>query len=311
MLRLLTVVAALLLSACDYKSPVFLSVPLNRFESPERVQGVVNVGLGASGQNVLVLTNDQAVSAPDPSQAIIASCPEEGGDDDFFDFFSGAEQTCATTPFFMRGDLSLGTPLQIGLRGYGDGLVMGQAKLYLAGPPDGEAQRGDTSLALTASYGDQDSGFSGGNNTSTLLKRHTKDAALIAGYRFDTYTLLYGGPFYSDTGYRGSHSRDEQRQTGGGGIGGGGTMTETVRVTDDFSGDLRVRGLNLGLRFTPYGYGRGSLMVECARGNFDQGEEQRSYRTRCGMSLELPFGGVDRESAAAERQRVTVLPYGN
>lgn len=282
--------AAGLLSGCTGSVPVKLELPVNRMELPERTAGVVSLGVGAGEGTYLTLTPDQSAEAPDPENPEVGRCPptESGSGFPF-------ENSDCNGGAFLRGDTRLGDRLQIGLRQSGDELLSGQAKLYLYGPEAGQATAGDVSLAVTGAYGRDRQATRTSNSdgpVSTDLDRSLTDFGLIAGYRWSSWLMSYGGPYYNRSRYRGEHSRTvtQESGSGGGGLllpGGGGGQQE--RVVQPLNGEAEMLGLNVGLR-AHLGSERISSLFECARARVDSAET-RAYMNRCALGLEISFLG--------------------
>jgi hypothetical protein len=263
------ILIALLCTGCQYKEPVLLGIPLNRFESPEPGARFVVTG-GLSGEHYLVLTEDQRSAPPDPATARTGNCPDSDAD-----LFGGEE--C--------GLLGL-------LRAVSHCLLGGQAKWFVFGPQPGTAQPGDTSLALTAAYGQGSQDL--GDSPRTEIDRSLRDAALILGRRLNEAALLYGGAYYSAHRYDGRHTRTEETEGGDDGglldpILGGGQSGGSAEVTRPFAGRLTARGINLGLRFEFGEAGTSALTGECAWAQLG-GTGIDDSRGRCGVAFEHGFG---------------------
>lgn len=277
---------ALLAAGCGAQ-PVLLSVPLNRFESPEP-GAEFHLSAAVAAENYLVLSPDLATTAPDPSSATVDQCPENS-DDLFTDDPCGPLGSLGAS---FRPAQSLQLSLQAN-----SGIVGGQAKLYVFGPAHGDGTPGSGSMAVTAAYGQSTSSVDSGSRR-TRIERSMADVAVIFGQRLSPSALLYGGPFYSRHDYDGRYTHMVQTRAeddsgslvddlvGGGSVDGG----EEEEVTDDFGGTLDVLGANAGLHWQ-FGAARNyGLLAECAFAQF-KGEGDSRSRARCGLAFEYGFGG--------------------
>lgn len=196
---------------------VVAKLPMNRFESPEATGRLLGAEgqVGYQGRNEVVLTNNTAVKGPSftdpsvetPSHRLMA----EGA-----------------VGLLERLDVNLTLPAaRLG------------AKYQLLGSPHDKADKGNTSIAVSAGVGfshDDDSSPTLAPNSlassqSTYQLDETQwDFALVGGWRAGSDVLIYGGPFTVLDNARTTYTPF----TGG--------------VVQNQSGTIKSYGVNIGLQ---------------------------------------------------------------
>lgn len=244
LVRLLLVgVAPLFFSSCV----ILFNHPVNRFDSPEalgeRWKAHFDAGLG--GSNSVILT-------PNTDTTPVSSVSPSFERDDALTRLQFGLGILERLDFDIKGSLSSKEP------------VIVQAKYQLLGEPRAHAADGNFALAVTAGLGLM-RGSGSGESTSTSPTRYDLhgsgvDAALIAGYRFNSAVSIYGGGFFTAFGYSGS-------------------QTLSTGTVSPFDGSSQQLGGNLGVDF---GFERVRFKLEGAEGSVSAG----------GRSAQEPYLGL-------------------
>lgn len=179
--NLVFVLAVLFSTGCAIK----VTMPVNRMEPPETSgKSKIKINAGIGGSNVAVLTSDHTVTPPNTSNPTY----EKG------------------SHFHFGVGYGVSDAFELQIRS--DRLV--NLKVQLLGEPRSTAKAGNFSFALTAGAGYSDTSKTGshisGSSATTKLSDYILDGAVILGYRFEPFLMVYGGGFVSRKNYSGTHS---------------------------------------------------------------------------------------------------------
>lgn len=164
-------------------------MPANRFESPEvrGKSGLAHVdALGIQGGYALGLSALPAPGAASDVNATLTSAP--------LSLFSGAT-------------IGIKRRMEAGFRFQTLGPLALHGKYQFLGDPESEAKDGNFSIAAKVTVGftlNSSSSLAGSSLTNANTTFLNYDGGLIAGYRFNSVSLIYGGATFSNASYSGS-----------------------------------------------------------------------------------------------------------
>jgi hypothetical protein len=260
------VAGAALLAACASDREVYLEVPLARLEPPTAAPRMLGIGLTSAGTARVELTPDQTTTTPTTDTPAIRH--DHSGQ--------------------LRFDVQPIRPVQISLRGFGDGLSGVQAKWLPLRPAPGE----HVALAFTVAYagGKRKFRFDGGSSPSrTDIEQTLLDGAMILGAQLGEQWLLFGGPYYSHLDYRGSYFS---------------ARGSSPDVNTNFDGLATAAGGNVALAWTPAAWVQ--LAAEYSQAHVAAGSMTKTVE-RGSVTLQFFFGPRIYEPGA-ESGTVKVVP---
>lgn len=208
----LSTVFAFVMSGCA----VYVRMPVNRFDSPEAMGKKYRAKVAASsgGANYVILTPDQTVRAPDSDHPTFDSTDWQN--------------------LRLDGGIALTEDFDIELRNFSSLFV----KYQFLGDGRLHAEPGNFAMAITGAIGgysstQESTGFLVGySKARTELTELWADAALVGGYRFADWAMIYGGPFFTYSNFKGNWS---------------GTDFSGVASAREIKGNALQTGVNLGL----------------------------------------------------------------
>lgn len=212
-----------------------------RMDSPETMGETLDFYVGGSFDKRadVVLTSDFYHRAPDTQTPVLGK--------------ASALDLRGGLALWKRFDLELKSPLD------GDSPARWQLKGQILGGSQREAQKGNFSLAASVSAGQSKEEDSQSSSTARYKFKGTFwDAALIAGYRFTDEVLVYGGPFYSTTGFKGDFKLSNGQ-------------------SGEFAGRFKMWGANVGLMALKRGGTTGALELSYGHGQMGLVKKDKVY----------------------------------
>lgn len=191
----LLLVAAVAAAGCG----IHYQLPANRFDSPE-AQGRAFAGHAAplviSRTHEVVVADNYTLQPPDTSSRI-------------------------AEPSFPLGfgvGLGVARAVDVELRKVAGGSTMAAVKVQLVGEPETDAKAGNVAVAFVGGAGGGQRGGSGENvfsgvRSSWEMTSRVWEVAVVGGYRINSYSLVYGGPSYTDVAIDGAVTQPEGSAT--------------------------------------------------------------------------------------------------